>query len=274
MPPNRLALARWLVARENPLVARVVVNRHWQALFGLGLVRTTEDFGMQGQTPTHPLLLDWLAVEFMDGGWSVKRLHRLIVTSATYQQASTISRNLREKDPENELLARGPRKRVDAELIRDVVLSTSGQLSNKIGGPSVFPPQPAGITENSYGPLPWTVSEGDDRYRRGLYTFSKRTAPYAMFGIFDAPSGDACVPRRSNSNTPLQALNLLNDPVVVEAAQVIARRAMNFDGLEPRLRFLFRTCLTRPPHSTELTAILDFYHTEYQRFQTGEANPY
>ncbi len=273
-PRNRLALARWLVARDNPLVARVVVNRHWQALFGQGLVRTTEDFGMQGKTPTHPLLLDWLAVQFMDSGWSLKELHRTIVSSATYRQTSAITGRLMEQDPENRLLARGPRMRVDAELIRDIVLSASGQLSNKMGGPSVFPPQPAGISENSYGPLSWEVSEGEDRYRRGLFTFSKRTAPYATFGLFDAPSGEACLPRRVNSNTPLQALDMLNDPVVVEAAQMLARRVIKLDGDERRAEFLFRACLTRPPHDDELQAITTFFQHEYRRFESGQANPH
>ena len=179
--PDRLALARWLVDPQNPLTARVVVNRHWQALFGTGLVRTTDDFGIQGELPSHGQLLDWLAVEFMNQGWSIKGLHRLLVTSATYRQSSRVMPTLLARDPRNRLLARASRFRLDAELVRDTVLSASGQLSGKIGGPSVFPVQPAGITEGSYGPLAWTVSEGEDRYRRGLYTFNKRTAPYVGF---------------------------------------------------------------------------------------------
>src|SRR5207302_2501808 len=168
--------------------------------------------------------LDWLAVEFMNQDWSVKKLQRMIVMSATYQQSSQVAPALLAKDPQNVLLARGPRFRIEAELVRDVALRMGGLLSDRLGGPSVFPPQPSGVTsEGTYGPLQWKVSEGEDRYRRGLYTFSKRTAPYAMFTTFDAPSGEACCPRREVSNTPLQALTLLNDAVFVEAAQALGR---------------------------------------------------
>ncbi|MEQ8837786.1 MAG: PSD1 and planctomycete cytochrome C domain-containing protein, partial [Lacipirellulaceae bacterium] len=219
---DRLAFAKWLISPENPLVARVVVNRQWEAIFGRGLVRTSEDFGTQSEFPTHPKLLDWLAVEFMERGWSLKHIHKLIVMSATYRQSSLTDDNKRSHDPENKLLSRGPRLRVESELVRDIVLKSSGLLSSKIGGPSVFPPQPPGITEAAYGALQWKVSLGEDPYRRGLYTFNKRTAPYAAFGIFDAPSGEVCVPRRDRSNTPLQSLALLNDEVVLEAARSMA----------------------------------------------------
>ncbi len=274
--PDRLALARWLVDQDNPLTARVVVNRHWQALFGIGLVRTTDDFGAQGELPSHPRLLDWLAVEFMEQGWSVKQLHRLLVTSATYRQTSRVTPELLARDPENRLLARGPRLRLDAELVRDTVLSASGQLSSKIGGPSVFPVQPAGITEESYGPLTWTVSQGEDRYRRGLYTFNKRTAPYPAFALFDAPSGEACIARRVNSNTPLQALNLLNDPVVLEAAQAMARGVMQADVTTPRTDVekateLFRRCVTRPPTAQEMAALLSYFKQQKNRFDLGQS---
>ncbi|HUG20659.1 MAG TPA: PSD1 and planctomycete cytochrome C domain-containing protein, partial [Planctomycetaceae bacterium] len=197
--PDRLDFARWLVSRDNPLTARVVINRHWEAFFGRGIVKTTEDFGLQGELPTHPELLDWLAVEFMERGWSLKSMHKTIVSSATYRQSSVISDRKLQLDPENVWLSRDPRVRLEAELIRDNVLAISGLLSRKIGGPSVFPPQPPGITEAAYGPLEWKVSEGEDRYRRGLYTFNKRTAPYTMFSTFDAPSGELCLARREPS---------------------------------------------------------------------------
>jgi hypothetical protein len=271
--PPRLAFAQWLVDRRNPLVARVTVNRHWQAFFGRGLVRTLEDFGYQGELPSHPELLDWLAVEFMQSDWSVKALHRRIVTSATYRQASTASPLLLERDPQNVLLARGPRTRLEAELVRDSVLHVAGLLSLKQGGPSVFPPQPANITtEGAYGQLAWTVSPGEDRYRRGLYTFSKRTAPYAMFTTFDGPSGEACVPRRDVSNTPLQALTLLNDAVFVEAAQALGRDWANRSGTTAeRVTSLFRHCLTRSPTPNELQQLTTFVEAQAARLKTTTA---
>src|SRR5207302_818772 len=171
-----LRFAEWLVDPRNPLVGRVTMNRQWAAFFGRGIVRTTEDFGYQGEPPSHPELLDWLAVEFVRQGWSLKKMHRLIVTSATYQQSSRVTPDLLEKDAQNKLLARGPRVRLEAELVRDVALKSGGLLAAKLGGPSVFPPQPPGVSsEGAYGPLTWNVSTGPDRYRRGLYTFSKRT---------------------------------------------------------------------------------------------------
>ncbi len=271
--PPRLAFARWLVDRRNPLVARVTVNRHWQAFFGRGLVRTMEDFGYQGELPSHPDLLDWLAVEFMENGWSVKDLHRWIVTSATYRQSSTVTPQLRERDPQNVLLARGPRTRLDAELVRDSVLHVAGLLSLKQGGPSVFPPQPANITtEGAYGQLAWTVSPGEDRYRRGLYTFSKRTAPYAMFTTFDGPSGEACVPRRDVSNTPLQALTLLNDAVFVEAAQALGRDWAGRSGsTAERVETLFRHCLTRSSTPSELLQLTAFVEAQSTRLKDTPA---
>jgi hypothetical protein len=266
-PRNRLTFARWLVLPDNPLVGRVTMNRQWAAFFGQGIVRTTEDFGFQGEPPTHPELLDWLAVEFVKRGWSMKQMHRLIVTSATYQQSSQATPQKLEKDPQNKLLARGPRLRLEAELVRDAALKMSGLLSSKVGGPSVFPPQPPGISsEGAYGALPWKVSPGADGYRRGLYTFSKRTAPFAMFGTFDAPSGEACVARREVSNTPLQALTLLNDSVFVEAAQALGRLINGTSGtVESRAVALFRRCLVRPPSEAELKMLLDFYRTQKDR---------
>ena len=228
---NRLTFAHWLVSTDNPLTARVQVNRQWASFFGRGLVRTLQDFGYQGEMPSNSELLDWLAVEFMRGSgqtskpWSFKALDRMIVTSAAYRQASNVTPDLLARDPDNALIVRGPRVRLEAELIRDSALKASGLLSKKIGGPSVFPPQPASVTtEGAYGQLAWKTSEGEDRYRRSLYTFTKRTAPFALFNTFDAPSGEACIARREVSDSPLQALSLLNDTVFVEAAQAMGRR--------------------------------------------------
>jgi Protein of unknown function (DUF1553)/Protein of unknown function (DUF1549)/Planctomycete cytochrome C len=274
LPTNRLTFARWLVGPRNPLVGRVTMNRQWAAFFGRGIVRTTEDFGYQGDPPSHPELLDWLAVEFVNRGWSLKQMHRLLVTSATYQQSSRASQELLARDPQNILLARGPRIRMEAELIRDAALKIGGLLSEKIGGPSVFPPQPPGVTsEGTYGALPWKVSTGPDRYRRGLYTFSKRTAPYAMFITFDAPSGEACVARREVSNSPLQALTLLNDPVFEEVAQALGRTlAAEKTPVEARAAHLFRRCLTRPPSAEELEMLVKFYQNQSARLAKKELN--
>ncbi|TMQ33030.1 MAG: DUF1553 domain-containing protein, partial [Planctomycetota bacterium] len=273
-PANRLIFARWLVDPHNPLVGRVTMNRQWAALFGRGIIRTTEDFGYQGDPPSHPELLDWLAVEFVNRGWSLKQMHRLLVTSATYQQSSRASQELLARDPQNILLARGPRIRMEAELIRDAALKIGGLLSEKIGGPSVFPPQPPGVTsEGTYGALPWKVSTGPDRYRRGLYTFSKRTAPYAMFVTFDAPSGEACVARREVSNSPLQALTLLNDPVFEQVAQALGRTlAAEKAPVEARAAHLFRRCLTRPPSAAELEMLVKFYQNQSARLAKKELN--
>lgn len=286
-PPNRLTLARWLVSADNPLTARVTVNRHWAAFFGRGLVRTQEDFGFQGALPTHPELLDWLATEFVGTSdlrnttpdrdrsprsWSLKGLHRLIVTSATYQQSSRVTPELLRRDANNELLARGPRFRLEAELVRDALLSVSGLLGRKLGGPSVFPPQPANVTtEGAYGQLAWKVSEGLDRHRRSLYTFAKRTAPFAMFTTFDAPSGEACVCRREVSNTPLQALTLLNDGMFLEASQMLGRQFASRPGSDDnKLTDLFRQCLTRPPTADELELLNRFLATQRKRLAARE----
>jgi hypothetical protein len=273
-PHNRLTFARWLVDPANPLVGRVTMNRQWAAFFGRGIVRTSEDFGYQGEPPTHPELLDWLAVELVRRGWSMKQMHRMIVLSATYQQSSRVTPALLEKDPLNLLLSRGPRLRLEAELVRDAALTMGGLLYPRIGGPSVFPPQPAGVSsEGAYGPLTWNVSQGAERYRRGLYTFSKRTAPFAMFITFDAPSGEACVTRREMSNTPLQALTLLNDAVFVEAAQTLGRALANQPGsVEERARLLFRRCLVRSPSDQEVKLLVDFYHAQKNRLDHKDLN--
>jgi hypothetical protein len=271
-PHNRLGFARWLVSPNNPLVGRVTVNRQWAAFFGRGLVPTLQDFGYQGEPPSHPELLDWLAVEFVNDGWSLKKLHRLIVTSAAYRQSSRVTPELLARDPDNRLLARGPRVRLEAELIRDGALRASGLLAERVGGPSVFPPQPPGVTtEGTYGSLAWKVSEGPDRYRRGLYTYSKRTAPYALFATFDAPSGEACLARREVSNTPLQSLTLLNDTVFVEAAQALGRTMAARSGpVEGRVTELFRHCLTRPPGPEEVPLLVKFYEGQKRRLENKE----
>jgi hypothetical protein len=271
-PRNRLGFARWLVSPDNPLVGRVTVNRQWAAFFGRGLVPTLQDFGYQGEPPTHPQLLDWLAVELVKQGWSLKRMHRLIVLSATYRQASRVTPELLAKDPDNRLLARGPRVRLEAELVRDAALRASGLLAEKVGGPSVFPPQPPGVTtEGAYGSLAWQVSPGPDRYRRGLYTFSKRTAPYALFATFDAPSGEACLARREVSDTPLQALTLLNDTVFIDAARALGRQlAAQTASPEARAELLYRRCLTRPPGRDELALLVEFYEAQKRRLQKRE----
>jgi hypothetical protein len=269
---NRLTFVRWLVSPDNPLTARVTVNRQWAAFFGRGIVPTLADFGLQGELPSHPDLLDWLALELVREGWSLKRIHRLIVTSSTYRQASRVTPGLLAKDPGNRLLARGPRVRLEAEMVRDGVLRASGLLAEKLGGPSVFPPQPAEVTtEGTYGGLPWRVSGGLDRYRRGLYTFSKRTAPYALFGTFDGPSGEVCVAKREVSNTPLQALTLLNDQAILEAAQELGRRATDRNGsTEARVGWLFRRVLTRPPTPQEVALLARFFRAQWERFVKGE----
>jgi hypothetical protein len=234
---DRLGLARWLASEENPLVARVVVNRDWHAFFGRGLVATLEDFGARGDRPTHPDLLDWLARELVESGWSRKALHRLIVRSATYRQDSRVGPEAIARDPRNELLARGPRLRLEAEAVRDTALAASGLLDRRIGGPSVYPPQPEGVTALAYGGPGWPTSTGPDRYRRGLYTFTKRTAPYATFTTFDMPTSETTCARRERSNTPLQSLTLLNDPVFVEAARALAARVLREtpDDLDARI---------------------------------------
>ena len=266
-PANRLTFARWLFAPENPLTARVAVNRQWQAFFGHGFVRLLEDFGYQSQPPTHPELLDWLAVEFMKSGWSMKKLHRLIVTSATYRQSSVVTRELAEKDKDNLLFARGSRFRLDAEIIRDGALSAAGLLSSKMGGPGVYPPQPASVTsEGTYGRIEWKPSEGEDRYRRSLYTFIKRTAPFAMATTFDAPTGESCIARRDVSNSPLQALTLLNDEMFMEAARVLGAKTLAAGSDDDsRITFVLRRCVTRPPAPDELATMKAFVSAQRVR---------
>ncbi len=252
--PTRLDLARWLMAPENPLTARVAVNRIWQELFGSGIVKTSEDFGTQGERPTHPELLDWLAAEFRDSGWSMKHIIGLIVTSAAYRRESTARPDLDARDPENRLLARQLRLRLPAELIRDSALSVSGLLDLRVGGPSVRPPQPKGVAELAYAnSVKWNPSEGADRYRRGLYIHFQRTTPYPLLANFDAPKGDVTACRRQRTNTPLQALNLLNDPVFLEAARALAFRIRHEAGpdFDARLDYAWRLALCRQPDPKE-----------------------
>ncbi len=260
---DRLGLATWLISPENPLTARVTVNRIWEQLFGTGLVETSEDFGVQGELPSHPALLDYLAVELLKSGWDTKHLVRRIVLSATYAQTSRQSGSIAvDRDPKNRFLSRGPRFRLSAEMIRDQALAVGGLLSRKMFGPSVRPPQPKlGLKAAFGGSTDWNPSPGEDRYRRGLYTKIRRTTPYPSMLTFDAPSREVCTIRRLRTNTPLQALVTLNDPVFLEAAQGLARRvlALETDSLRARIGYLFKLCLSRSPSESESTRLIELY---------------
>lgn len=252
--PDRLDFARWLVDRRSPTTARAIVNRVWQAYFGRGLVSTPEDLGVQGALPTHPELLDWLAVELMDHGWSLKHLHRLIVHSHTYRQSAAVSAELLQRDPDNRLLARGARYRVDAEVVRDIALAASGLLDRSVGGPSVYPPAPEFLFQPpaSYGPKTW-VQDDPGKYRRALYTFRFRSTPYPALEVFDAPNGDTACVRRDRSNSPLQALTTLNEPLFFECAQALARSTYNSEGDLPKsIERAFRSCVARSPKADEV----------------------
>jgi Protein of unknown function (DUF1553)/Protein of unknown function (DUF1549) len=272
LPPNRLGLARWLVSNDNPLTPRVTVNRLWETLFGRGLVRTLEDFGSQGERPSHPELLDWLAVEFMEKGWSQKQMLREIVSSATYRQSSDVSPALLERDPDNRLLARGARYRVEAETVRDVALAVSGLLQKKLGGPSVYPQQPDGVWNVPYSEMKWDTSVGEDLHRRSLYTFYRRSSPYPSLVTFDAPSREMCTVRRVRTDTPLQALTTLNDPVFVEAARALAQRMAREGGTRAaeRIAYGHRLCTARRPAEPDLDALVAFFGREKARF-AGDA---
>jgi hypothetical protein len=276
---DRLDLARWIVSPENPLTARVAVNRVWQRLFGRGIVRTSDDFGSQGEPPSHPELLDWLAAEFRDGGWSEKRLVRMIVTSNVYRQSSAVRTELVAIDPENALLARQSRLRAEAEVIRDLALAASGLWDPRVGGPSVRPQQPPDYASLTYaGSAKWTVSPGGDSYRRGLYTFFQRTSPYPMFMTFDSPdSNETCV-IRERSNTPLQALTLWNDAVFYECAQGLGRRIVSEaphgettqETLRNRLDYAFQLCLGRAPDAAEREAVEKLHQSQRAFCQDGK----
>ncbi len=272
-PTDRLGLARWLVDQDHPLTARVTVNRLWQQLFGVGLVKTAEDFGSQGEWPSHPKLLDWLACELIDNGWDIKHMLRLMVTSATYRQSSHLTPQLHRIDPENRLLGRGPRFRLDAESIRDSALAISGLLVEELGGPSVRPYQPEGLWKAVAYPDSDTQvfkkDEGEAQYRRSLYTYWKRTSPPPNMTAFDAPSRETCTVRRPRTNTPLQALILLNDPQFVEAARALAQRAMLDVEASPEARIVrvFRLVTARPPTEIERNIMLDLYYSQLRDFE-------
>jgi hypothetical protein len=266
---NRLDFARWLVSPENPLVGRVTMNRVWARYFGRGIVETSEDFGIQGELPTHPELLDYLAIELIDRKWSLKAMHKLIVMSATYRQSSRVTKEALEKDPFNRLFSRGPRFRLDAEMVRDNALAISGLLNRKIGGPSVFPYQPEGVWANPYSGDKWILSERGNQYRRGLYTFWRRTAPYATFMAFDAPSREVACERRPRSNTPLQALATLNDRSFVECANGLARRMLTEANGDAKARAAhgFRLCVSRKPSDAELQALVALYEETREKYE-------
>jgi hypothetical protein len=287
-PVNRLGLARWLVSEKHPLTARVAVNRQWQRLFGIGIVRTTEEFGAQGDWPSHPKLLDWLAVHFMENGWDMKDLLKLIVTSATYRQSSSASPELMARDLENLLIARGPRHRLDAEIVRDNALALSGLLVEKTGGPSVFPYHPKGLwmelnNRPNYSRT-YKQDKGDNLYRRSLYTYWKRTVPPPSMATFDAPEREFCLVRRSRTNTPLQAFVMLHDPQFVEAARHLAQRMMGAsNNLEERIKHGFRLATSRLPNQKEKAVLqqlfqerLDLYRNDTKAAQAvlsvGDSN--
>lgn len=271
-PTNRLELAHWLVSDKNPLASRVAVNRIWYQIFGTGLMKTNADFGLQAEMPSHPELLDWLAFQFQNElKWSTKELIRYIVMSNTYRQASNFSVDKENADPENRLLSRGPSFRVSGEMVRDIALSATGVLSSKMYGPGVKPPQPAGVTELAWGSGKWSPSNGEDRYRRSIYTFKKRTAAFAAFTVFDAPTGEACIATRNRSNTPLQALTVLNDPMFIELNQKFAKNVIeqNFPTPAMAITYIFRRFLTRLPTEFESSELNQFYQTQLTRLQDG-----
>jgi hypothetical protein len=271
-PTNRLGMAKWLMSSENPLTARVIANRFWAQIFGRGIVETEEDFGTQGTKPTHPELLDWLALELRDTGWNIKQYLKTIVMSATYQQSSRVTPELLAKDPRNYLLARAPRRRLDAEFVRDQALALSGLLSPKIGGPSVYPPQPDNLWRAAFnGERTYTTSTGEDRYRRGVYTIWRRTVPHPSMATFDAPSRETCTFRRLPTNTPLQAYVTLNDPIYVEAAQSLGRRLAKSDGatVPKRIEDGLKMVLCRQPTKREVASLCELYQSELAHYQTN-----
>ena len=274
MPRDRLTVAKWLVHPENPLTARVAVNRFWGQLFGAGIVETQEDFGIQGELPSNQELLDWLAVEFVELKWDVKALLKTIMLSETYCQSSRVSPESLAKDPVNRLLSRGPRFRLEAEMVRDQALALSGLLSHKMKGPSVYPPQPEGLWQAAFnGERTWPTSTGEDRYRRGLYTFWRRTIPYPSMATFDAPSREVCALRRIRTNTPLQAFVTMNDPAYVEASQALARRILTDGGntTSERAAWALKLCLARPATQPQIDAVIALYESELAHFQSDAA---
>ena len=271
-PKDRMALAQWLIDDANPLTARVIANRHWEQLFGTGIVATSEEFGSQGDLPSHPELLDWLAVELRESGWDIKHLIKLLVMSSTYRQSSVTTAEAMEDDPFNRLLARGPRFRISAEMVRDQALSVSGLLSNKMFGPPVKPPQPQLGLKAAFGSATdWKTSAGDDKYRRGIYTNWRRSSPYPSMAQFDAPNREVCTVRRTRTNTPLQALVTMNDPVYIEAAQSLARRMIDAsDSVDKRIAFAFQLVLTRNPTEAELQRLSQFVDDAKKQYSSDK----
>lgn len=272
-PLNRLGLAKWIVDPRHPTTARAAVNRLWLEYFGQGLVATPEDFGTRADRPSHPELLDWLAREFIDSGWRLKPMHRLIVTSAAYRQASRVTPDLYARDPYNRLLARAPRLRVEGEVVQDIALAASGLLNPQIGGPSIYPPIPGSVGDTVYGGFSWPETQGSGRFRRGLYTFWKRSLPFPSLVAFDAPTGETSCPRRVRSNTPLQALATLNETVFATAAQALALRVMKESGPDNSARagFLFQLCTARLPTFEERRRLLAFWDEQYRYFEDRTA---
>jgi Protein of unknown function (DUF1553)/Protein of unknown function (DUF1549)/Planctomycete cytochrome C len=267
---NRLGLAEWLVDQKNPLVARVAVNRMWESVFGIGIVRSSEEFGSQGDLPEHPELLDWLSAEFVDSGWDVKRFLTLLFNSRVYRQVSTSNAELNERDPDNRWLARGPRFRPSGELLRDQALAVSGLLSSKMYGPPVRPVMPQLGLKTAFGPdNDWKPSDGEEAHRRSLYTEVRRNNPYPSFNTFDSPNRETCTIRRNRSNTPLQALVTLNDPVYIETHQAMARRIMKDGGdtFDDRLKFVFQVCLARDPNAKDLSTLNALYESSWKAYQ-------
>jgi len=269
-PQDRLGFARWLVSSENPLTARVTVNRIWQMLWGRGIVRTVEDFGSQGEWPTHPELLDWLAVDFMESGWDVKRLVKTIIMSAAYRQSSRFAAESRATDPENVLYSRGPRLRLPAESVRDLSLAISGLLVDRVGGPSVRPYQPPGLWTELAGGADYEVGAGAELYRRSLYTFWKRAVPPPSLMIFDSAGREVCTVRSVRTNTPLQALNRMNDAAYLETSRALVQRVMREEGPghDRRLARLFRLATSRHPRPEEAQVLSSGFHYHLDRYRT------
>jgi hypothetical protein len=272
-PPNRLGLAKWLVDPANPLTSRVTVNRFWQQYFGTGIVKTVEDFGSQGEAPSHPELLDWLATEFVRTGWDVKALQKTIVMSATYRQASNANDDLLERDPQNRLLSHGPNARLPAEMIRDQALMVAGILTERIGGPSVMPYQPDGLWSEVVGSATYVQDHGPNLYRRSLYTFWKRTVPPPTMANFDASARESHMVRPALTNTPLQALDLMNNVTYLEAARVLAERMMREGGATPdgRIAFGYKAATLRSPSAKENFVLLDSFTDSLEKFKSDAA---
>jgi hypothetical protein len=271
--PNRLDFAKWIMDPNNPLTPRVTANRFWEKLFGIGLVATSEEFGSQGELPSHPKLLDWLATEMVRLKWDVKAFIKLLVTSETYRQSSHVTDTMAARDPANRLLARGPRVRLSAEMVRDQALAVSGLLSKKMFGPPVRPPQPdMGIKAAFGGGIDWKTSTGEDRFRRGIYTNWRRSNPYPSMVAFDAPNREVCTVRRGTTNTPLQALVTMNDPVYIEAAQSLARKMVSSGkSVAEQISKGFEICLSRKPDAGELKRLVELFEQIKEKYSQDES---